>query len=284
MHDDQVDRARGGALDSARQAFSLLTTGPHPLAVDGRDISGLPARCVRLDEVREVVLHRRCPQALRDRVWVVLVTRSRAEGGAWTVGCAGVALPALTAIAARLSARFAADPADLHSAVLAGFLGELAEVDLDRPRIMNRLRWAAFRAGYAALREALDAPVPICDRSARTRRDPVTRRVAGHPDVVLIRAIAEGVVTEDDAELIGQTRLDRRPLTRLAAERGSSYPALKQQRRRAEHRLLAHLADSDEAPPHTISPHPERSPTVTDLGNAATASPRGQRPDSGGAR
>ena len=280
MHDDQVDRARGGALDSARQAFSLLTTGPHPLAVDGRDISGLPARQVRLDEVREVVLHRRCPQALRDRVWVVLVTRSRAEGGAWTVACAGVALPALTAIAARLSARFAADPADLHSAVLAGFLGELAEVDLDRPRIMNRLRWAAFRAGYAALREALDAPVPTCDRSRR--RDPVTRRAAGHPDVVLLRAIAEGVVTEDEAELIGQTRLDRRPLTRLAAERDSSYPALKQQRRRAERRLLAHLADTDEAPPSVALPHPERSHTVTAVGDAPAASRQG--PESGVAR
>lgn len=280
MRDYDVDPAGEGALDSARRAFSLLTTGPHPLAVYGRDFPGLPARLVRLDEVREVVLHRQCPQALRDRVWAFLVTRSRAEGGAWTVACAGVALPALTAIAARLSARFAADPADLHSAVLTGFLGDLAEVDLDRPRIMNRLRWAAFRAGYAALREALDAPVPVSDRC----REAVLRRVPGHPDVVLARAITEGVVTESEADLIGQTRLDRRPLTRLAAERDSSYPAVKQQRRRAEHRLLVHLADAREAPPGPITPNRGRSQSVTLSEGTGGSSPRVQRPGTGGER
>ena len=46
-----------------------------------------------------------------------------------------------------LSARFAGDVSDIHAAVLTGFVAELAHVELGKPRIMLRLRWAAYRAG-----------------------------------------------------------------------------------------------------------------------------------------
>nr|WP_246456924.1 hypothetical protein [Saccharopolyspora gloriosae] len=241
---------------------------------------GLPSRWLRLDEVREAVLHRRCPQQVRDRVWAHLVVRSRAEGGAWAVACAGVALPALTTIAARLSARFAADPGDLHSAVLAGFLSGLAEIDLDAPRIMNRLRWAAFRAGHAALRDALDAPAPATGRPVLTAR--LARSVevqAGHPDLVLARAVADGALAPGEADLIAATRLDGRPLTELAAERGHSYPALKQQRRRAEHRLATYLHQSREPAGPGIARTAEKSRTVTpDVSGSSPRTPRPQPP------
>ena len=147
-------------LDAARSAFEWLVAGPHPVSVDGRMFAGLPARRVPLDELRDRLLRRRCPQTLRDAAWAHLVLLARTEGGAWTVGAVGVALPALTSIAAALSARFAGDPSDIHAAVLAGFVAELATIDLRRPRVMLRLRWAAYRAGHACVREALDAPVP----------------------------------------------------------------------------------------------------------------------------
>ncbi|GAA4888645.1 sigma-70 family RNA polymerase sigma factor [Saccharopolyspora cebuensis] len=248
IHHD-IDLSGEGALDTARRAFTFLTTGPHPLALDGREFSGLPPRMVGLGEVRDRLLHRQCPLALRDRVWTHLVSRSRAEGGAWTVACAGVALPALTTIAARLSARFAADPADLHSAVLAGFLAGVAEIDLDRPGIMNRLRWAAFRAGHAALREALDAPAPSTETpTGAPSGDRARTAEEGHPDLVLASAVAAGVVTRQEAEVISVTRLDGHPLRRVAAERGVSYEALKKQRARAEHRLADHLQHHSEPP------------------------------------
>lgn len=229
-------------LDSARTAFEWLVTGPHPVSVQGRLFRGLPDRRVPLNEVRDRLLRRRCGQATRDAVWAHLVLRSRTEKATWTLGCVGVALPALTTIAATLSARFANDPSDIHAAVLTGFLTELQRIDLRKPRIMLRLRWAAYRAGHTAVREALDAPIPSGNGVGSDEPTPPW----GHPDFVLARAIAEKVITADEAELIGSTRLEGHPLATAAHQRGVSYKAAEQARRRAEHRLASYL--SDDAP------------------------------------
>jgi hypothetical protein len=230
-------------LDAARSAFEWLVTGPRPVSVDGRLFPGLPARRVPLSEVRDRLLRPRCPQTLRDAVWAHLVLLARTEGGAWTVGCVGVALPALTSIAATLSARFAGDPSDIHAAVLTGFVAELATIDLRKPRIMLRLRWAAYRAGHTAVREALDAPVPS-GHGSDGFRSTMPPPPWGHPDFVLARAVAEGAITPFEAELIGATRLEGVPLADAAAERDLSYQAAKKARHRAERRLVAYLLDS----------------------------------------
>ena len=225
-------------LDTARTAFAWLVTGPNPVSVDGRLFSGLPNRRLALNEVRERLLRRGCGQGTRDAVWRHLVLRSRTEGATWTLGCVGVALPALTRIAATLTARFAADPSDIHAAVLMGFVAELKRIDLRKPRIMLRLRWAAYRAGRTALREALDAPVPSGHRCHSSEPAPSW----GHPDFVLARAVAENVITASEAELIASTRLEDHPLAAAAQQRGLSYGAAAQARRRAEHRLAAYLS------------------------------------------
>ena len=232
-------------LDAARAAFEWLVTGPHPVSVDGRLFPGLPARRVPLNELRDRLLRRRCPQTLRDAAWAHLVLLARTEGGAWTVGAVGVALPALTSIAAALSAKFAGDPSDIHAAVLAGFVAELGEIDLRRPRVMLRLRWAAYRAGHTAVREALDAPVP----SGHGFRSTMPPPPWGHPDFVLARAVADGAITSTEAELIGSTRLEGVPLADAAAERDLSYEAAKKARLRAEQgddaALVRAVSDAD---------------------------------------
>ena len=227
-------------LDAARSAFEWLVTGPHPVSVDGRLFPGLPARRVPLNEVRDRLLRRRCPQTLRDAVWTHLVLLARTEGGTWTVGCVGVALPALTSVAATLSARFADDPRDIHAAVLTGFIAALGEIDLRKPRIMLRLRWAAYRAGHTAVREALDTPAPAGHGFRSTPPPPPW----GHPDFVLARAVAENAITPPEAELIGSTRLEGVALADAASARGLTYQAVKKARQRAEHRLVAYLLDS----------------------------------------
>ncbi|WNV90188.1 hypothetical protein [Umezawaea sp. Da 62-37] len=269
-------------LDAARSAFEWLVAGPHPVSVDGRLFAGLPPRRVPLNELRDRLLRRRCPQTLRDAVWAHLVLLARTEGGAWTVGAVGVALPALTSIAATLSAKFAGDPSDIHAAILAGFVAELGEIDLRRPRIMLRLRWAAYRAGHTAVREALDAPVP----SGHGFRSAMPPPPWGHPDFVLARAVAEGAITSVEAELIGSTRLEGVPLADAAAERDLSYQAAKKARLRAEHRLVAYLLDdTTDAPPTgpyegdlatrvadavTITAASERSTTSASLSRGVT--------------
>ncbi|MGH3794478.1 MAG: pilin [Pseudonocardiaceae bacterium] len=274
-----------GPLDAARTAFAWLVTGPEPVSIQGRAFPGLPNRPVPLDELRDLLLARGCPQATRDAVWAHLVGRCRAEGGTWTVGCVGMALPALTRTAAGLSARFASDRSDIHAAVLGGFLTELGHVDLGLPCVMARLRWAAYRAGHTAVRDALDAPIPAGDGFGSTAPAPPW----GHPDFVLARAVAEGILTPAEAELIGATRLEGLPLRTAAAQRATGYQAVKKARRRAEYRLAAYLRQNTPHEPHTTpgtgdlatqvadtvtittaaattTPPPRRSPSVTEPG------------------
>lgn len=53
----------------------------------------------------------------------------------------------------------------------------------------------------------------------------------GHPDFALVRAVAEGAITPDEAELIGSTRLEDYPLTRAAADIGVNITTLERHER-----------------------------------------------------
>ena len=265
-------------LDVARSAFAWLVTGPDPVSVNGRDFDGLPDSAVPLDELRDRLMHRRCPQDVRDAVWAHLVERSRdgsraglaAVGATWTVAAVGVALPALTGVAARLSTRFAGDPSDIHASVLAGFVAELPVVELDRPRILLRLRWASYRAGMACVRDALDSPAPVGALAGEfSSAAPPTP--AGHPDFVLARAVGEGAITAAEAELIAVTRLEQMPLIEAAADRGMSYEAAKRGRLRAEARLVAFLREEAADTGSGLFTDATSAPDIADLAVANLA-------------
>lgn len=226
-------------LDMVRTAFDHMARGPHPVWIDGATIAGLPDQWLRIDEVRRLMLSGRATPSTGDAVWAHLVERSRAGGDAATLACLGMALPVLIGIAAQLSARFADDPRDVHAGVLDGFLTGLARVDVTQHGLLTRLRWAAFRGGLAAVREALDSPPPT---NKKTRGTAVTEP-SRHPDWILTCAVAEEVITGREAELIAYTRLEKHTLTALAAELGVSYKALHQVRRRAERRLADYLVE-----------------------------------------
>ncbi|MBE8525765.1 hypothetical protein ILP97_51230 [Amycolatopsis sp. H6(2020)] len=231
--------AAPNSLDIARDTFTLLVTGPYPLSLNCRLFAGLPDEQIPLDEVRDRLLARRCPQTTRDAVWAHLVLRSRIEGATWTVAAVGVALPALTSVATILSNRFAGDPADVHAEVLRGFLAALPIIDLRPPRIMLRLRWAAYRSGYDALTEALASPTPV----APSFRSTPPYAPSGHPDLVLARAVADGILTPTEATLIGATRLEEVSVADWAARHQTGEWAVYKARKRAELRLAAYLRD-----------------------------------------
>lgn len=224
-------------LDTARECFLLLVSGPQPLSLDGRAFHGLPHRPIPLDELRDRLLRRSCPRRTRDAVWAHLVRRARREGATWTLACAGMALPALAGVARQLSEGFPGDPFDVHAEVLSGFLGALATTDVGRPRVLARLKWAAYRQGFAARKEALNAPTPV----APGFRSAVPRPPWGHPDLVLARAVRESVLTRTEADLIGTTRLEELTLEDWAARHGTTPNAAYKVRRRAEARLIAFL-------------------------------------------
>ncbi|MEC3979897.1 sigma-70 family RNA polymerase sigma factor [Amycolatopsis sp. H20-H5] len=228
-----------GVFDAARTAFAWLVTGPHPVALDCRTIAGLPARLVPLDELGTLLLPRGSAAPAQDAAWAALITRSRAEGGTWTVACVGLALPLLLRVAATLTRQFRGEVHDIHAAVLTGFLAGLTTVDLDRRAIVWRLRWAAYRAGHTALREALDATPPVADLTHHTAPP---HQSSGHPDFALLAAVDAGAITAAEAALIGDTRLGELSLAAAAQARGQTYKATQQARHRAETRLAAHLA------------------------------------------
>ena len=130
------------------------------------------------------------------------------------------------------------------------------------------------------------------------------RPLWGHEDFVLARAVAEGVITGEQAELIGATRLEPEyTLTQAAADWGVSYKAIEQVRRRAEHRLAAWLSgqaplddpsdrrdhdveiravnavtitDAAREAAHPFAPPREESHTVTGLGGKSSEKVRGR--------
>ncbi len=256
--DLQVDAVRvpvrdSAVLQAARADVETVTSGLHPVQLDGTRFAGLPDRLLGVGELRHRLLAPACPPATRDAVWAHVVLRARGEVVFRTVAV-GLALPTLMRLAARCSARFADDPADVHAAVLTGFLAALDWVDVSRAHIAVRLRWAAYRAGRAAVGQALQAPTP----SGVFTPAVVLRPPVGHPEQVLDRAVAEAVLRASEAELIAATRFGHESLQSLARARGLGYQALHRRRRRAEHRLARWLAqpdpDEDEQTPTSRSP------------------------------
>ncbi|WP_277670154.1 hypothetical protein [Saccharomonospora viridis] len=234
----------GNPLDAAREAFGWLTAGDHPVAVDGRLFDHLPARIIPVDELRDLLLTHGCPRRGWDQVWTHVISRARVEGGTWTITAVGLALPMLTSLAARLTERYADDPSDIHAEVLRGFLDGLQTVDLTEGRITIRLRWAAYRAGHRALLDGMDGPTPKPPGFHSSEPKPP----AGHPDLVLARAVEAGVLTRTEAELIGATRLEGVELADWPHHPGLTYEGLRSIRRRAEGRLVAWLTESEASP------------------------------------
>ncbi|NHO84950.1 hypothetical protein [Micromonospora sp. CMU55-4] len=229
------------ALSTAEKAFELLTCEPAPLMFDARPVPGLPDRPLPLDELRTLLLGEHHSSDTTDALWRQLAHHAREWGPAWVVGAIGVALPALTQLAARVSRGRPRHADDVDSEVLAGFLDALRTADLAPPRLWLRLCWAAWRAAVAVVKvyDGEELP-PDLATGSRTPRMPY-----GHPDLLLGRAAAAGLITPDTAELISATRFGDTLIEHLASEQGVTAPALRMRRRRAEHLVAAAVSRGD---------------------------------------
>ncbi len=227
-------------FDVAATAFRLLTTGPGPLSVDGRALGGgLPARRIPLSELAAILMHPSCGYTTSDRVWRLLISRARTEGPAWVVGAVGVALPGLRPAAYRLRGF----SGDVQAELLTAFVAALRSMKPGGAKVAQRLLSATFTAARAALRA--DEP-----RTRMLVELPVSAPTAGHPDVVLDRAVTAGVITSAEAELIGATRLQGVSVAGYAQRLGKAAKAVYKFRDRAEARLVAAVRSgvlSDEA-------------------------------------
>ncbi|MEV0903176.1 hypothetical protein [Actinoplanes sp. NPDC049802] len=228
-------RTADTALTTAEKAFDLLTCEPAPLVFDARPVPGLPDATMPLPELRMLLLYERYDSDTVDLLWRQLARHARDWGPAWVVGAIGVALPALTRLAARISTGHPRHAEDVDSEVLAGFLEALRTIDLDAPRLWLRMCWTAWRAGAAVVDNNDDEELPP-DFSTGPRSP---RMPYGHPDLLLTRAAATGLITAEAAELIAATRLGDTLIEQLAAEQGVTPGALRMRRRRAERKVAA---------------------------------------------
>lgn len=245
-------------LDIAERAFQMLACAPSSLAVDGREVGhGLPRRPMSLIELREVLIHPSCSNAARDAVWRLLVTRARQDGPQWMVSAVGVAIPALRGISGRICRGYVAgDPEDIDTEVLTAFIETIRTADLDTSSVFPRMCAAAKRAGERARENA---------EAGAARRFPLQESSPppvpwGHPDLVLLDAVAKGVISEVDAELIGMTRLEKRTLADAARELGLTTEAAKKRRQRCEPVLVEAVlsGEVEAATSLTISSTPSR--------------------------
>jgi hypothetical protein len=230
-------------LQAAGAAFAALVTGPAPLSLDAAAVeaAGLGGGVLPMDRVRDRLLDRSVGYEVRDRVWTAVVDRARTGDPAWVIAAVGLCLPGLQRIAARLARTVPADQVpDVESELLAGFLAELKVMDTSSGRVAARLCWAAYRAADRYRRAdpaRAGVVVPLADSAAPPRP-------WGHPDFVLSAAVADGVLTQYEAELIATTRLEAVTLDQLAAAWRLPRSTLADDRARAERRLVTRLTST----------------------------------------
>ncbi|AEV84389.1 hypothetical protein ACWT_3366 [Actinoplanes sp. SE50] len=246
----------GSPLAVAQRAFVLLVAPPTPLVLDSGTVAGV----VPLDRLRGLLLSSRTGPLQRDAVWRELVLRARADGPGWVVGAVGVAMPGLRRAAGALCAGRSGDSEDLDAELLAGFVAALRRVDVEAPRICGRL----IDAGVRAARRARHVPGERSFGMAGVPGPAVPARPADHPDFVLARAVAAGVVDADEAHLIAATRLEGETLSVAGERLGLPARLASAWRAQAEQRLREAIRDGELA---HIALRPRRSgdgrPTLT---------------------
>jgi DNA-directed RNA polymerase specialized sigma24 family protein len=221
-------------LDLTEEHFQLLSR--RPLTVDGQALShGLPPR-VTLTGLRVILLKRRLGSQVKDTVWSHLVHMARTAPDPWLMAAAGMMLPGLKSIAARISSPSWCDGHDLDSEILEGFLAALHRVDLGQPAPHTQLYFAAWRRGQrAAQREARHVLGQIA------LPESLTEHRAGNPDVALARAMRDGVVTPAQANLVSQVHLDSTRRGEAARQLGISRDKVRRELASATRGLSTYL-------------------------------------------
>jgi hypothetical protein len=208
-------------LRALEDAFAALASGVAALSFQDQPL-GL---------VRQELLRAGTPRAFQDMVWTFLVAQARSGDPRWILAAIGAAVPGLSRHARQLSSWRPQQAQDIEAELIRGFLEALARVDVGRPAIAGRLIDAARRD---AARRCL--PVQHEQPDADPGRWP-DRHVVGHPDLLLVDAVAAGVITAQDGRLLAATRLERAPDEQVAAALGMSVTALRSRRHRAARRL-----------------------------------------------
>lgn len=205
-------------------AFTDMADGSPLITVDGTPFTGLPDHPVGLNDIAAYCADRAISAADKDALWADLVDRARQCSEPWATVCAGLALPGLRNAAKRASwlAPSWAERHDIESAAVFGFIDALTVLDLSQPRIARRL---CHRAFAAARRYAIDLSRYSCSLVSTEFESHPPRPQFDHVDFVLARWVHEGILTTDQAKILGATYINDQKLKDYAAENGMSLSA-----------------------------------------------------------
>jgi hypothetical protein len=246
-------------LRVAQLVFRLSIAEPTDLMLHRRDFAAdlsdhLPDGPLLLCPLRDWLLRADTPGWVRDVVWRELVGRARA-GSSWLVVAMGMAMPGLRREVRGLLSAYGGDREDVESAVAEGFVRELSRIDVDGQGLCRALLRAGRRAGEAQLFQ--DAAIDAAVWSQFASRAP--QAPYGHPDLVLVDAVRKGVLSREDAWLIGTTRLESVPVGQVAVEAGQLPNTLLVRRHRAELKLRDAIATGDVTCPSYVDSQATRS-------------------------
>ena len=238
------DCPRPTTLEAIERQFTELAAPPAPLTLDGCAIGyGLPQRPIPLDELRILLLKRQTPWPVKNAVWAELVSRAQHQREPWITAALGMMMPALKKIAGDAARGFRGDISDFDSEIVEGVLYALNTVDAAASSVYSSVLFMARRYGHEARINAdringrtddYDDAVSVGYRAS----------VAGHPDLVLARAVRDRGLSNDDAGLIARAHLDGDGTSALAEMRGVSPYLVRRQLARAENRLVKFLSSN----------------------------------------
>lgn len=229
-------------LNVIHRAFATQLDAPRPLTVDGALLeAGLPARVLDLREIKSLLMSPQTPGAAKRALWGAVIARSKAGMSEWSSAALGLAYPGLAAVFRRACKNAPGDWQDIQAELVAEFLVALGEIDVSDRAIHDVAGWLCARALSASwkARKAEETKAePLSSHSAAIGLFP-----ASHPDQVLDRAVALGVLTAQQADLIGRAYLENEHHTALAKRYGISVATLYRRRQEALAALAAAIED-----------------------------------------
>lgn len=231
-------------LDRVAQAFTEICSRSDIPTVSGRVIGhGLPPRAMSVRELVEVLPL--LEPATRDAIWRELIRLARDRGEPWPTIAVGIALPGLRTAAARLVRDYAGDPEDLDAELVAAFYEAITAGEVSGSMICAKLRARA----YNQVRRMRYGATSYAHRTRALGALPCTVAApGGHPDLVLAASVRAGVITREEAELIGGSRLEKSSLSSVARRLGVPVTTAWCRRKAAETRLAAWIKEDTNQP------------------------------------
>jgi hypothetical protein len=235
-------------FDTLRAAFEVLIADPCPMAMPADELTGFiaPARELALPEIKRLLMAPGTRPAVKRALWNAVVRRAQGGDASWTLAAVGLVYPALAGNVLRMCRRSEGDVHEIQAEVLVELLTALRELDLDDPRVTDvagHLVWRAFYGTRQFRRDALAAAKHRPEQVESAASMPLFTE--GHPDLVLARALAAGVIDRDEADWISRTCLDQESATKVAREYGMGLSTFYHRRRAAGHKLAAAIAEGD---------------------------------------